>query len=305
MSNSYRGLQIRPMDSADLSEIENNIETNLGLIQNWIGIFDKALAPTPRPTKAVCIGAGPSLKRCLKSGYIHKDMFPKEDYIIFTCKHALPLLKEYGFKGFYCVVLDPRAVEGVSTHGIVRQNLYEAIDPDTDEVTFMVASMTSPTVTTFLQDRGYKVVGWHAATKALDKFKERVPFCINGGTNSILRSIGLAKDCFGIEETYLLGLDSSLEQPSKEDVDNPSSFLYTELDTIAKSPKYLKSFFGPGEGRNSNKFLSLWTTGELAAQLADLEQFFHNRDKLGLKLRIIGTDKQRSLAGQLADFYGD
>lgn len=299
MSN-YASLQINPVDSADLSEIENNIETNLGLITDWVVPCLPDLVPNK---KAVLIGAGPSLKANLKAGFIHKDMFPSDDYVVFTCKHALPLLMEYGFQDLRCLVLDPRTIHGISTHNVKRKDLYDSAKPE--NVTFYVASMTHPDVTQHLIDNGYTVVGWHAASKALEKFKERAKFNITGGTNSILRGILLGKLVFNISEFLLIGLDSSIEQPPKEVVDNFESYLYRDIDPVTKAPKYLKSFFGSGEGLHSNKYLGLWTTGELAAQLSDLEQFFTHRKQLGIELKIIGTDKGRSLVGQLGDWYSN
>lgn len=293
----YSELRINPMDSADLSEIENNVEANLGLMKDWIKTVD---APTGR--KAVLIGSGPSLKRCLKTGYLHKDMYDPAHWDIFCAKHALPLLMEAGFTNLKCVVLDPRPIEGTSTHDIKRLDLYGAATPD--RVEFLVASMTHPSVTNYLLENKFKVTGWHAATKALEKFKDKIKFMIGGGTNSILRAVGIAKDCYGAREIFLLGIDCSIEDPPKADENDPTSYLYTAKDPITNSPKYLKSFFGPGEGWNSNKYLAKWTTGELAASLQDLEQFFQAQKEIGITLRIIGTDKGRTLSGQLADFFG-
>lgn len=300
MSN-YASLRINPMDSAELPEIEANIETNLGLIRSWV---HPQVTNGTKPKTAVLLGAGPSLKACLKSGFLHKDMFPPEDYLLFTCKHALPLLMEYGFTNLNCMVLDPRPIDGISTHDVKRRDLYDTATPD--RVTFILASMTEPSVTQYLIDREFNIIGWHAASTALKKFigtRVKEEEIVSGGTNSILRSILFAKMFYGINKFLLLGLDSSIEQPSKEEENNPNSYLYTEVDPITGHPKYLKSFFGEGESLNSNKHLSKWTTGEMAAQLSDLEQFFNNRKRLGIELHIIGTDKGKSLIGQLGDHY--
>jgi len=295
--NDYKELRINPMDSADLTEIENNIETNIGLIKDWIEITDNLSGK-----KALLIGSGPTLKRCLKLGYIHKDMFNPNEWNIFCAKHALPALMDAGFTNLKCVALDPRPIEGNSTHDVKRQDLYGAATPD--RVEFLVASMTHPSVTNYLLTNGFKVTGWHAATRALEKFKSQIKFSIGGGTNSILRGIGLAKECYGITDIFLLGIDCSIEDPDKQDVDNPESYLYTATDQITGSPKYLKTFFDQGgSGWNSNKYLAKWTTGELAASLQDLSQFFANQKQLGVTLKIIGTDKGRTLSGQLADCY--
>ena len=297
--SSYSPVKINPIDSADISEIESNVETNLGLATEWIKLWDKK---EPSHKKAVLIGAGPSLKRLLKAGFIHKDMFPSSDFVTFTCKHALPLLMEYGFKDLYCVVLDPRSIDGISTHDVKRRDLYDSADPE--RVTFLTASMTNPSVTTYLMDRGFKQIHWHADSLALEKFKERVDIRFSGGTNSILRSIAIGYNSFGIREFNLIGLDSSLDTPSKEDIDNPESYLYTDKDPVTGHPKYLKSFCGPGEGLHSNKYIALWTTGEMLAQTADLEAFFTRASQMGVKFNVLGTDKGRSLIGQLADSFG-
>jgi len=295
--NQYQTLKVNPIDSADISDIENNVETNLGLISDW-------LVPQPEASNriGVLIGAGPSLGKLLKAGFIHKDMFPSDKYVTFTCKHALPLLMEHGFTDLYCSVLDPRPIDGISTHDVKRRDLYESADPK--RVTFLVASMTHDSVTTYLLDRGYKVLGWHADSLALKKHKERIPFSIGGGTNSILRAIGIGTACFGIREFNLIGLDSSLEQPPRDVEKDLTSYLYTDKDPVTGSPKYLKSFCGSGEGLHSNKYIALWTTGELAAQLQDLEAFFTHQKEMGIKLNVLGTDKGRSLIGQLADSFG-
>ena len=101
-----------------------------------------------------------------------------------------------------------------------------------------------------------------------------------------------------------IGLDSSLDTPSKEDIDNPESYLYTDKDPVTGHPKYLKSFCGSGEGLHSNKYIALWTTGEMLAQTADLEAFFTRASQMGVKFNVLGTDKGRSLIGQLADSFG-
>jgi hypothetical protein len=290
-------LRVNPIDSADIKDIESNIETNLGLVTEWLKPVKDASGKI-----GVLIGAGPSLGQLLKSGFIHKDMFPSDKYVIFTCKHALPLLMEYGFKNIYCTVLDPRHIEGISTHDVKRLSLYEVAD--VNEVTFLLATMTEPSVTTYLLDRGYKVLGWNADSLAIKKFKERVPFVISGGTNSILRSVGIGATCFGIREFHLIGLDSSLPPPPKEVEKDLDSYLYTAKDEVTGSPKYLKSFCGSGDGLHSNKYIAMWTTGELAAQLADVESFFTHAPQMGLKFNVLGTDKGRSLIGQLADSFG-
>lgn len=315
MSKNYQGIRINPMDSVDLTEIENNIEANLELITTWV---DTPEVPVPESAKkAVILGAGPSLKESLGCGYIHKDMFRQaapsspadagshyNDYEIYTCKHALPLLKKYGFKDYYCVALDPREIDGISTHDVKRSELYDAVTPE-DNVTFLIASMTHPSVTKHLTAAGHKIIGWHATTKALErKFKERVPVSIGGGTNSILRSIALAKIAHGVSEFLILGVDNTLEPPDRYVLDNQDSYWYTDMDPVANKPKRLLTFFDDGKNPGANQYFPMWTTGELMAGLQDLQSYAENAKALGVTLHIIGTDKGRSLAGQLAEAYG-
>ena len=65
-------------------------------------------------------------------------------------KHSYPHLLANGIKPWACVVLDPRSIEGESTHGIVRKDLFKTIDPSTK---FFIASMTDPSVTKYLIEK--------------------------------------------------------------------------------------------------------------------------------------------------------
>jgi len=308
---SYNQVRINPVDSADLTEIEDNIERNLALLSNWIEPKPNYIDPN---LTAVLLGAGPSLKRNLECGFIHKGTFRSvsdvergtRDYqsaaMVFTVKHALPLLMEYGFSDLHCVVLDPRPIEGESTHGVIRSTLYESADPD--KVTFYVASMTHPSVTEFLISKGFKIVPWHASTSALTKFKDQVKVSIGGGTCSIMRAFGLGRECFGIRKYLLLGLDWSMENPPNEVVNDPKSYWHTAKDPVSGAPKHLQSFYGQGETLNSNRYLAHWTTGELLAACQDAESLFSQRKELGIDVHVLGTDKGRSLMGQIADAFG-
>jgi hypothetical protein len=296
---SYNQVRINPVDSADTSEIENNIEKNLDLIKTWVdykpGFIDTSLT-------GVLLGGGPSLEANLKCGFIHKDTFPSDTHMVFTVKHALPLLMEYGFDNLNCVVLDPRPIDGESTHGVMRNVLYGAAKPES--VVFYVASMTHPSVTEYLLAHNFTVVGWMATTQALKRFQEQVKVSIGGGTCSIMRAFGLGRECFGIRRYLCLGIDASLETPSKEILDNPNSYWYTDKDPVSGSPKRLQMFYGQGESLSSNRYLPLWSTGELGALLQDQEALYSQREQLGLEIHVLGTDKGRSLTGQIADAFG-
>ncbi len=65
---------------------------------------------------------------------------------------------------FACVVLDPRPMEGVSTHGVVRKDLFKEIDPTTK---FFIASMTDITVTKYIMEKTDNILGFHAFTDAI------------------------------------------------------------------------------------------------------------------------------------------
>ena len=75
---------------------------------------------------------------------------------VFCVKHSYPKLLKNGIKPFACVILDPRPIEGVSTHNIVRKDLFKKIDKST---IFLVASMTDPSVTKHLLSKGANVKG--------------------------------------------------------------------------------------------------------------------------------------------------
>lgn len=297
-------IRITPKDSADLSDIEANIHENLSLIEDWV-----SYGPTPKPEEVGwLIGSGPSLAEALKMGYLTEGMFQRNPlHSVWLAKHALPYFKDWAIP-LSCVVLDPRPIDGVSTHGHTRLGLYQAAPPQT---IFYVASMTSATVTRWLLSNGYKVIGWHASSNALTKFASEVrtfepkayhktvtvgPLSIGGGTNSILRAIGLLKECFGITRTRLLGVDNTLETPCRDTLADPAGPWFTDKDTITGAPMRIQSSYG-----NGNKVL--WTTGELLAACQDVEAILANAQQFGIETKVVGTDKQRSLTGQIWDAF--
>ena len=85
-------------------------------------------------------------------------------------KHSYPHLLANDIKPWACVVLDPRSIEGESTHGIIRKDLFKTIDPSTK---FFIASMTDPSVTKYLIEKKANVYGWHAFTESLRNEEER------------------------------------------------------------------------------------------------------------------------------------
>ena len=75
-----------------------------------------------------------------------------------------PKLLEQGIDPFACVILDPRPIDGTSTHGVVRKDLFNKVD---DKTLFLVASMTDPSVTKHLLSKDANIKGWQAYSDAL------------------------------------------------------------------------------------------------------------------------------------------
>ncbi len=47
---------------------------------------------------------------------------------IMCVKHSYPALLNHGFQPWGCTILDPRSLDGISTHGIVRRTLFKTIN---------------------------------------------------------------------------------------------------------------------------------------------------------------------------------
>lgn len=305
-------IRVTPKDSLPQPEIEDNIQTNLELITEWLDI---GVSRPPDPTKvAWLLGGGPSLDEAFNLGFYKASMFRENpEHSLWLCKHALPLFREgWDDIPLNVVALDPRPIDGTSTHGVKRLSLYDSAPKHT---VFYLASMTSPSVTRHLLERGHRVVGWHAASESLKKFatEERKilpknfhehtqtgPLSISGGTSSLLRAVGLTREAFGITRFRLLGLDSSLKLTEEERgwSRDPNSAWRLETDSVTGAIRRMEITYGAGG-------YPTWTTGELCAQAQDLEALFKARKQLGIELKIVGTDKGRSLAGSIYDKYQD
>ena len=283
-----QGIRVVPRDSVPSAEIANNARENLTLFPKdcWL---QKAKIHNEI---AWIASAGPSLGHLLRTGYIRKEWFSgNQGHKLFTVKHALPTLNKYGIRPHFCVVLDPRPIQGVSTHGHVRQTLYSHAPKSTK---FLVASMTHPSVTKWLIRNGYEVYGWHSAANGLVTSKEDLakgvppgplqnqPHFIQGGTCSATRSISLAH-FMGFRKANLLAFDSNLAS-------EPTDKEYTDVVDGQVVKKYWQTSIG-----GSKPF---WTTGELIAQIQDLENFL-SFDYLDIEVKILGADKGTSLVGAL------
>ena len=216
---------VHPRDCVSKEYIKNNIQTNMNLIdpKKWI-----AKHP-PHRQKGIVVSAGPYLNYKKLKSFIKKNPNSR----ILTVKHAYPNLLKNNIKPWGCIVLDPRAITGKSTHNIVRKDLFKTIDPQTK---FFVASMTDPSMTNYLIDNDANIWGWHAYTDSLRDEKEQghsihnqqvklneelgIPkgaTLITGGTCAAMRSIGMFHT-MGFRDIHLFGFDCCREEPTKEEM---------------------------------------------------------------------------------------
>ena len=231
-------IRVLPRDCVDHAEIHKNIEYNVKHIKRWAEMTDF------HDMTATLASSGPTLEK-------HLDEIRDKKWI-FCVKHSYPTLLKAGIKPFGCVILDPRDVQGVSTHDVKRTTLFEEIDSET---LFFVASMTHPSVTELLLKRGANVIGWHAYSDASvsSPLLKNQPMLI-GGTCAALRAISVARN-FGFRDMDLYGYDFSLQQ-------EPANI--KEAKDEQGRPKYMQVGIGPS-GRK------WYTTGEMLAGVQDME----------------------------------
>ena len=275
---------VHPRDCVPKDYIKNNIKSNMTLIdpKKWV---TKHMA---HQQKAILVSAGPYLD------YGALKMFIKDnpDAKLLTVKHAYPHLIANGIKPWGCVILDPRPITGVSTHNVVRKDLFKNLDPDTN---FFVASMTDPSVTNFFISKECKIWGWHAFTDSLREESEqgtqiqnqqvKVPddlgipkgaTMITGGTCAAMRGIGILHT-MGFRNIDLFGFDSCRDEPSKEELTETTGDI--EGGEVPK-PKYIEVSV------DEKKY---WTTGELLAMAQDCEKVFQDEGLEGV-LTFHGKD---------------
>lgn len=248
---------VNPVDCVEKDFLFDNIRDNVKLIPNYISqkfeFHDK---------KLIVVSGGPSIRNNFND--IRREQIAGADVI--CVKHSYPMLLGAGIDPWGCIILDPRSLDGESTHGVVRRSLFK----DKSDTVFFVASMTNPEVTQFLLDRGDTVVGWHAFSHASSKLPElKNKMLVTGGTCAAMRAIGLGHT-LGYRSFDLYGFDSCVEEPSE----NAKKLMDEETDKL----KFLEVGIG---GR---KF---WTTGELLAQAQDFERLV-GRNDVDMKLRIFG-----------------
>ena len=275
---------VHPRDCVPKDYIKNNIKSNMTLIdpKKWV---TKHMA---HQEKAILVSAGPYLD------YGALKMFIKDnpDAKLLTVKHAYPHLIANDIKPWGCIILDPRPITGVSTHNVVRKDLFKNLDPDTN---FFVASMTDPSVTNFFIAKQAKIWGWHAFTDSLREESEqgtqiqnqqvKVPddlgipkgaTMITGGTCAAMRGIGIIHT-MGFRNIDLFGFDSCRDEPSKEELTETTGDI--EGGEVPK-PKYIEVSV------DEKKY---WTTGELLAMAQDCEKVFQDEGLEGV-LSFHGKD---------------
>ena len=105
-----------------------NIKANKKLIKNFGWLKHSKI----HNETAIIVSGGEStdfrkLKDMIES---YKD-YNKENCKVFCVKHSYPKLIQHGIQPFMCVILDPRPITGISTHGVKRKDLFKTVDNKT------------------------------------------------------------------------------------------------------------------------------------------------------------------------------
>ena len=233
-------IQVKPVDSVDKGEQLQHIADNAAAIPTWIGSYQA------HTKTALLVSAGPTLPSFLE------DIRAKQaaGAVIFAVKHSLPVLKAAGITPDWTVILDPRPVDGKSTHGVIRTDLFKGVGP---EDKFLFATMTHPSVRKVLEEKGVQIFGWHAHTQATLAAKPAsfdTGMVVAGGTCSATR-IPMLAFVMGFRRFEFYGYD----------------FFYPE-DTDKDTVK--QSLMRVNLGADQKSYL---TTGELVAAMQDLGQW--------------------------------
>jgi hypothetical protein len=233
-------IQVKPVDSVDKGEQLQHIADNAAAIPTWIGSYQA------HEGVALFVSAGPTLP-----GFLEEIRAKQAaGATVFAVKHAFPVLKAAGITPDWTVILDPRPVDGKSTHGIVRTDLFAAAGP---EDRFLFATMTHPSVRAVLEEKGVQLYGWHAHTQATLAAKPAAfdtGLVVAGGTCSATR-IPMLAFVMGFRRFHFYGYD----------------FFYPE-DTAKDTIK--QQLMRVNLGADQRSFL---TTGELVAAMQDLGQW--------------------------------
>jgi len=252
-------IRVSPQDCMPKEHIKNNIETNTPKMKRWINEKGQI-----NWEKVVVASAGPSLV-----DYLDEIKQKQEAGAKVVCvKHSLPTLVKHGIIPYACTILDPRSIEGESTHGVLRKSLFDNVP----EETFMfVASMTDTSVLDFLMTKTENIVGFHAYSNAVAKYEFLAgQYLITGGTCAATRSVGIFHT-MGFRNFDLYGFDSCLTE-------RPENYKEKREDG---APLFMNVGIEDGSP-DAEKF---WTTGELLALAQDVEQMLDS-DVLDLNIDI-------------------
>ena len=242
-------IKVTPHDSMPDEYIQESITANKNKMNRWI---KKAGAPN---NEHMCIvSGGPSLKKNIDK---LKQIVAEKRSKVVCVKHSLPVLVKEGIIPWGCIVLDPRPIDGVSTHGVKRRDLFKDIPEKTK---FFVASMTDVTAVDYILSKTDNVYGWDAFSQAIQNWPLlRDTMLIAGGTCAATRAIGLFH-VLGFRNFDLFGFDACIEGEPED----------KEELLESGSPKWIKV----GIGEEEEKF---WVTGELLAMAQDMENMLDNK----------------------------
>ena len=256
-------IKVKPKDCMPDEYIHNNIELNTPKFKKWVNKKCRV-----NSGEILVVSAGPSLKKHIpKIKAIKRD---NPDAKILCVKHALPLLIKNKIFPWGCIILDPRAIEGMSTHGVKRKSLFSVVPKQTN---FFIASMSDTTIVDLLLSKSDNVYGWHAYSDAVRDYAPlKNTMLITGGTCAAMRTLGLMYT-LGFRKFKLFGFDSSLEK-------EPSS-----------KEKKQHQYFQVGVGERDDKH---WTTGELLAMAQDFEQMITRQD-VDMDLEVYGGGLVQSI----------
>ena len=253
-------IKVNPQDCMPKEHIRTNIEENIKKVDHWVNEKGKL-----NDEHLIVASAGPSLEKYIP------DILKRQEETgarIVCVKHSLPTLLKHGIVPYGCTILDPRSIDGESTHGVVRKTLFEDIPKET---IMFVASMTDTSVMDYILTKTDNIVGFHAFSQAVAKYEFLVgKYLITGGTCAATRTVGLFHT-LGFRNFHLYGFDSSLpERPDNykdKREDGAPLFMNVGVETgDPDEPKY-------------------WTTGELLALAQDVEQMLDS-DVLDLNIDI-------------------
>ena len=261
---------VTPKDSRPKDEIFVNIKENKKLIKDFSWLKHGRI----HNETALIVSGGSSVDFDLL-----KQKAREPNTKVFCVKHSYPKLLEHGISPFICSILDPRPIDGVSTHGVLRKDLFKKINKDT---IFLVASMTDPSVTKHLIKKGANIKGWSAYSEALrdtsikDKLKiakdtgiDEGETLVSGGTCAAMRTISIAH-ILGFRNFELFGFDCSVPEVTKE----------MQKEKASGKPKYFKV---------ETNGVYFWTTGELLAMAQDCEKLFDDKN-MDLSLKVHGEN---------------